>query len=256
MLVSGTRVRCYPDSNSASNLYYFTQFYEYEEIHFLARYLRPGDGFIDGGANIGTYSLMAAGIVGPGGHVVAFEPAPTLAHRFRENLALNGIDWVELHEAALADRPGVVSFVHDRDVSNRIVPASSGEVNKVSVPSTSLDESLPSDVSFAMAKLDLEGAEVAALRGATGHLAAANPPVWQVETKDHLLRDMGSSVQELLSVFFDHAYTVASYDPATNHIEFQSHRSVDDLRGRENLTVVSRSHRQDILDRLRTSRLP
>ena len=122
------------------------------------------DGFIDGGANIGTYSLLASGIVGPGGLIVAFEPVPKLARRFRENIALNGIDWVELHEAALADRSGLVSFVSDRDVSNRIVPEGSGERNKIHVPSTSLDECLPPDARFAMAKFDLEGAEVAALR--------------------------------------------------------------------------------------------
>jgi FkbM family methyltransferase len=251
-IYSGMRIRCYPGSNSASNLFYFTPYYEYDEMLFLERYLRPGDGFIDGGANIGTYSLLAAGIVGFGGRVVAFEPTPEAARRFRENLALNDLDWVDLREAALAERSGVVPFRSDQDVSNRIVAEQSVGIGDIQVPSVSLDECLPSGAEYAMAKLDLEGAEVVALRGAERHLSDANPPVWQVEIWDHLLRDMGTSTRELLSLLFDHGYEIARYDGETNRLDFQLGSSGGATREGENLLGVSRSHRDEVLRRITT----
>jgi predicted methyltransferase len=82
-----TSLLCYPRSNSASNVIYFTPYYDYDEMHFLQRYLRPGDVVIDAGANIGTYTLLAATCVGPTGQVIAFEPAPVAFARLRENVA-------------------------------------------------------------------------------------------------------------------------------------------------------------------------
>lgn len=249
-IFSGMRIRCYPDSNSASNLFYFTPYYEYDEMLFLQRYLRPGDGFIDGGANIGTYSLLAAGIVGPGGRVVAFEPTPETARRFRENVALNGLDWVELHEAALAERSGVVPFLTEWDVSNRILTGEEAAAGAIHVTCASLDSSLPPDARFAMAKLDLEGAEVAALRGADQHLRDANPPVWQVEVWDHLLRDMGTTTRELLSLLSDYGYDVASYDADANRLDFELSSSGEGAGEGENILAVSRLGRDDVAGRL------
>jgi FkbM family methyltransferase len=251
---SGMKIRCYPDSGSASNVLYFTPYYEYHEMQFLQRYLRPGDGFIDGGANIGTYSLLAAGIVGTAGRVVAFEPTARAALSCRENLTLNGLDWVELHEAALAERSGVVSFLTGRDVSNRILLAEEAAADGIQVRCVSLDSILSPEALFAMAKLDVEGAEVAALRGAEQHLRQANPPVWQVEIWDHLLRDMGTSTGELLSLLSDHGYGIASYDADSNRLDFSARSSVQGVGEGENLLAISGSRRGEVADRLRMPR--
>jgi FkbM family methyltransferase len=250
---SGMRIRCHPASTSASNLFYFGQYYEYDEMRFLARYLRPGDGFIDGGANIGTYSLLAAGIVGPGGRVDAFEPGAEAAGWFRENLALNGLDWVELHEAALMERAGTAVYLTDWDVSNRILRGKATEANQIEVPCVSLDGTLPPGTQYAMAKLDLEGAEVMALRGAEKHLTDANPPVWQVEVIDHLLHDMGSSQRELFSIFSDHGYDIARYDSDSNSLDFDFGGVT---REGENVMAISRSRRNEISGRLDPSAIP
>src|SRR5205823_143519 len=52
--------------------------YEHDTFHFLCRILRPGMVFLDIGANIGQYTLLASQRVGPVGDVHAFEPHPTL----------------------------------------------------------------------------------------------------------------------------------------------------------------------------------
>jgi hypothetical protein len=113
---------------------------------------------------------------------------------------------------------------------------------------------LPSSAAYAMAKLDLEGAEVAALRGAELHLREGNPPVWQVEVWDHLLRDMGSTTSELFSLLFDHGYEVGRYEAVTNHFDFQVSPSRESRREGENLFAVSRSRRDEVEARLSQSR--
>lgn len=71
------RIRCYADSHQPGRLIYFGGLPDFEEMTFMQRYLRPGDGFIDAGANVGLYTLLAAKLVGPTGAVHAFEASPS-----------------------------------------------------------------------------------------------------------------------------------------------------------------------------------
>jgi FkbM family methyltransferase len=204
----GFRLRCYPDSQSASNVIYFTPRYNPDEMDFIAAYLRPGDGFLDVGANIGTYALLARSRIGPDGWVDGFEPHPVAARRFRENVERNQLVNVTVHQAAVGETAGRVAFVATDDVSNRV--ASSTDVGRrtVEVEVVSLDEVLP-DRRYAMGKLDVEGYETAALRGAVRHLAAGDPPVWQLEMLDHRLGKAGTSRADLVALLGDHGYRLA-----------------------------------------------
>jgi FkbM family methyltransferase len=60
----------------------------------VERLVRPGDTFVDVGANVGYYTLLAAPVVGPTGHMYAFEPAESIFARLSRNLELNGLGWV------------------------------------------------------------------------------------------------------------------------------------------------------------------
>ena len=73
-------------------------------------FLRPGDTFIDAGANIGLFTLLALSVVGDKGHVHAFEPNPLVAAMLRESLALNAADNVTVHEIGLSDVEGSAAF--------------------------------------------------------------------------------------------------------------------------------------------------
>ena len=180
---------------------------------FAEAYLRPGDGFIDVGANIGTYSMMARSFVGVDGRVDGFEPHPVAVRRFLENVELNGLTNVAVHAAALADQPGSLEFIDGSDVSNRVKSAYDGSRRTIVVPAVTLDQALPTG-RFAMGKIDVEGFETAAFTGAVDHLADANPPVWQIEILDHALEKAGSSRAELISVLEGHGYGFAESDPA------------------------------------------
>jgi FkbM family methyltransferase len=204
--VDGFSILCFSDSGSASNIFYGNQYFDLDEMTLLRRALRPGDGFIDGGANIGVYAMLAASQVGPKGRVIAFEPFPTHAARLQANAELNGFDHVELRKAALADRRGTVSFVTNRDVSNRIQTRTDADADTIEVECTTLDEALIELPRFTIAKLDLEGSEIDALTGAARLLREANPALWIVEWNVGLIGKRGHRPAELTERFEAHGF--------------------------------------------------
>ena len=153
-----------------------------------------GDGFVDVGSNIGTYALFARSLVGPEGRVDAFEPHPTAAERLRENITLNDLDNVVVHEAAVSAAPGTSEFLTEFDVSNSIITSAHRGRATIAVPTVTLDEALAGE-HFALGKLDIEGFEFAALSGATQRLESADPPVWIIEIMEWLLSKAGSSTR-------------------------------------------------------------
>lgn len=209
--VDGFSVLCFPDSGSASNIFYGNQYFDLEEMTLLRRALREGDGFIDGGANIGVYAMLAATLVGPSGRVIAFEPFPAHASRLRANAALNGFQ-IELRTAALTDRSGTVSFVTNRDVSNRIQTRTDADTDTIEVECTTLDDALAELPDFTIGKLDLEGSEIDALKGATRMLRQGNPVVWIIEWNLGLIGKRGHRPDELTALLARYGYRLVTID--------------------------------------------
>ena len=211
------RVRAYPDSEEVGRVIYFGGIPDYEEMTFMRRYLRPGDWFMDGGANIGLYTLLAASLVGGTGRVDAFEPAPLEVRRLRENVARNDLAHVLVHEAALADCPGEAEFTVDRPGSNRLRRAEDQQAGLTVVSVVTIDSAVPSG--YAMAKLDLEGAEPLALRGAERHLKAGDPPIVLLELVERFVRRFGSSALEVAEWLEQRGYVLATYDAGKNRLK-------------------------------------
>ena len=126
------------------------------------RWLRPGDLFVDVGANVGTYSIIAAEL---GANVIACEPDPDTFDLLAENAALNDYR-LDLHRVALSDRTGVAAFTVGLDSMNRLTECGAREV-----PTAIFDDVLGQRPARGV-KVDVEGAESAALRGATRALEA------------------------------------------------------------------------------------
>ena len=140
------------------------------EMLVWKRYLRPGDLFLDIGANIGSYSVYAAEC---GAQVIAVEPVPHNAARVRENLDLNGYPG-QVVQKAVSDRPGSVRITNDEDSYNHLV-AEGG----IEVTATTLDELLGDRC--AVAKIDVEGAEELVLAGAKRALGEHRIKLLQLE---------------------------------------------------------------------------
>jgi hypothetical protein len=83
--------------------------HEFADMAFVLHFLRPHDLFVDVGANVGSYTILASGVVGC--RTVAFEPDPGAAAALERNVALNRIaERVETRRAAVGDRDGIIRF--------------------------------------------------------------------------------------------------------------------------------------------------
>jgi FkbM family methyltransferase len=174
------------------------------ELAALGRFLGLGGVFVDAGANIGLFSLMAARLVGPTGRVLAVEPGEESLARLDANLALNQLPQVKVIRAALGAEPGAARLFHvplgDDPQAYSLLPES-GATESEAVPVTTLDllaeqEGLTRLDCF---KLDVEGAEPMIIAGSRATLARFRPIViFEVNTPIALARgDAAASFEAL-----------------------------------------------------------
>jgi FkbM family methyltransferase len=90
--VLGMRMHLDPGEAVDAELLFYPQLYDHREVRFLREHLGPGDCFLDVGANVGFYSLVASRQVGPSGRVLAIEADPFNYEKLASNLRLNGAD--------------------------------------------------------------------------------------------------------------------------------------------------------------------
>lgn len=187
----------YPDCSMAYGLF------EVETARAIRRILRPGDTFIDGGANIGYFTTIAAKVVGERGHVHAFEPEPGNVSRLQEHLVSNGLEKnVSIHAVALADRPGEMQLhqvgnAGEHHALATLFATPGAATRAISVAIVRLDDYLPQVVPR-LIKLDIEGAEPLAVEGMRETLRRHRPSLIVELNADALARG-GSSPQQLVS---------------------------------------------------------
>jgi FkbM family methyltransferase len=164
--------------------------FETRERNFVMRFLREGMIVLDIGAHQGFYTLLASKLVGPAGKVFAFEPSPREQKALRLNLILNGCNNVSWEAMALGDAEAqadlyVVNGKHTGFNSLR-PPGISGPTTRVKVKVKRLDDWLrETKVDRAdFIKLDVEGGEFAALKGAAHFLEQRPRPVILAELED------------------------------------------------------------------------
>jgi len=140
--------------------------HEFSDMAFLLHFLREGDLFVDAGANVGTYTVLASGVVPARTH--AFEPDENSLTGLERNLEINGLqDLVTVHPVVLGAEAGEVSFSTGRDTENKVTQASA-ETRLVN--QTTLDEALGGEEPT-LIKLDVEGYEEQVLTGASQTLS-------------------------------------------------------------------------------------
>ena len=135
---------------------------------------RDGATMLDVGANVGSYTLLFARWAGQHGHVYAFEPAAESRAGLQRHVDLNGLsDRVTVRAEAISDHIGNAPFVDaGTHGDNRL--ASRGAPGTTDVPSITIDAFCDDcGVSPSVIKIDIEGAELAALRGARRTIARA-----------------------------------------------------------------------------------
>jgi FkbM family methyltransferase len=201
------------------------------DVELVGRLLSPGDVFIDGGANVGLFTLVAAARVGRPGKVLAFEPGRVVRLRLLENVVLNSFDQVVVMPFALSSQGGEAAF-RAFDIAgaglNHLAPAGgeAGEVETVAL--TTLDTAItPADRKrLSLIKLDLEGAEHAALVGAASILQESQPDILLEVEPAHLAR-MGNTADDIAALL--RRYHYGFYRVVRSEAGALSLRAVDEI---------------------------
>lgn len=150
----------------------------------IERRLKPGDVFIDAGANIGVYTVLASRLVGPSGRVIAVEMMPDTADRLEAHVRINELHNVTVVRQALSDASGgiVTATVQAGKFGQATIAEDSeryGLGTRIEVTSTTLDDVTAGIASIALMKMDLEGAEMPALRGGASTMTKLQALVYE-----------------------------------------------------------------------------
>ena len=153
---------------------YYLGLAEYEEMAFLIHALKKDEVFVDCGANLGLYTILASKVIGV--NSISFEPHPDTVKKLFDQLEINDLkDKVKIISKALGDRIGSVRFSNDKDALRRKVLDNKKKLeNFIDVQMTTLDSELENLAQNFILKMDLEGFEIKALEGARNILTKKN----------------------------------------------------------------------------------
>jgi FkbM family methyltransferase len=169
---------------------------DYQEMFVWRQLLRPGDLFIDVGANIGSYTIWAGEL---GAEVIALEPAKDTFALLVENVALNGYT-VKPIEAAAGAACGTAQFTSGRDSVNRLDPEGSVEATVVTI------DSIIEDCTVAGMKVDVEGFEIEVLRGCERALSEHRIKLIQLEWNASSSMAVGTDRQPVADLLAKYGY--------------------------------------------------
>ncbi|MEU7578668.1 FkbM family methyltransferase [Streptomyces sp. NPDC041068] len=179
---------------------------------WLRSRLRPGDVFVDVGANIGVFAVLGSQLVGSTGRVVAVEASPDFHRRLLRHAELNGCDNIRAVDTAVSDGRKKLTFVlaSSRNMgANSIVPYDGPAESTFEREAVPLAELLDADeISRArVIKIDVEGAEGGVVRGLRPALGRLRPDAEiAVEVTPDRMARLGDSVDELLDTMREHGF--------------------------------------------------
>lgn len=165
--LQGFRI-CISENDNVCGSLRENRIYESAVTDVVNRVLSEGMTFVDIGANIGYFSLLASGLVGESGRVYAVEPYPYNLKLLNFNLMLNACKNVEVLPFALAQKKGFLQYDDSAGNSGNVLALDSHletMLDEVLVYAVRLDDVLANDTPINLIKMDIEGAEYLALQG-------------------------------------------------------------------------------------------
>ena len=202
-----------------------TRDYEPHVRRFLKETLRPGQVVIDVGANVGCLSFQAAQLVGEQGRVIAIEPNPDNVQLLYAGILLN--HWTQVHVMPCAawDAPGIMSLKGGAS-NTYLVPPGPLDEGRSYAQLVRLEEALAATERIDLIKIDVEGHEPRAIRGAHG-LIEKHRPILLTEFNPRCLRVVGGVAaieyaEQLLS-YYSRLRVITAFG---DDIEFRDARSL------------------------------
>ena len=136
---------------------------EYDDMAFLLHFLRPSDLFVDIGANVGAYTILASSEIKA--KSVAIEPIPSTFQNLTDNILINQLHGrVKALNIGLGSTKGKIKFTKSLDTVNHV--ATENETDTIEVDVFKLDEIIMTESSPVLIKIDVEGFETEVLNGA------------------------------------------------------------------------------------------
>lgn len=204
-LPNGCVVECDVRDEVARQIY-FSGAYEGVEAFLFTRLLRPGMTVLDVGANLGQYTLLASTAVGPGGSVHSFEPVPVNFARVSRNVLNNGLTNVTLNNAAAWHEATTLRFGLPADAdankgSFQVVTGGDNGTTSYAASAIRLDDYAAEQGlgRVDLIKMDIEGAECHALRGAA-EIIRRDCPIILMEVNRGALEALGSGTRPLFDL--------------------------------------------------------
>lgn len=219
------KVRIYPHDVIGKDIYVHGWFEE-AECRFVTKFLREGMVFFDIGANLGQYTLLAAHRVGKRGKVHSFEPSSRMFAELNFNVDINGLsDICILNNVAVSDKEGIAKLskyeaggeVYGSLGSQEWAPDSS-IVGYEDIKTITLDSYIKKHniKKIDLIKIDIEGAELLAIRGAGQFLHRPGAPTVLLEMADLNTNGFGYKAIEIWDYLESFGYGMHSLDKKGN----------------------------------------
>lgn len=182
---------------------------------FVLHVLQEGDLFVDVGANVGAYSILAASL--PRTRCIAFEPASDTYQLLLENVQLNDYaSRITTHRIAIGNEDGETLLTATLDTVNHVAGATDAGVAQESVPLRRLDTVLAGERP-AVIKIDVEGYETRVIEGATETLRDPTLVSVVLEMNGSGMR-YGLDEKRLDETLLARGFTPLSYDPLNRRL--------------------------------------
>jgi FkbM family methyltransferase len=197
----------------------FTGKYEPQETVLVRRLLRPGMVFLDVGANWGYFTLLGAHVVGSTGRVISFEPHPLLYEMLSQNVAQNNLTQVIPLRIGAAAEAGTETLVGwdpatDNWGVSSLIAVAGRPGPEYKIETRAIDnlagQQIPGAVD--LVKMDIEGAEGAALDGMMKGLAQGRYKRLLLELHPEQLTRQGRNPRDILNLLRECGYTIMKID--------------------------------------------
>ncbi len=191
--------------------------YEPLTTRLLEHVVGPGMTFVDVGAHVGYFTLLAARLVGPGGRVYAFEPDPSSFALLERNIALNSHKNIVPVPRAVSSHSGRATLFLDQRGSDRntLLPES-GRSSSIEIDTVALDEFFELECinKVDVLKIDAEGAEDQVIRGMTLSAAAGKVRTVVFEFTPFACESSGTAPSDFLRQIRDLGFELHQFGPA------------------------------------------
>ncbi len=196
--------------STSSIMQYFNSLNDFEEMGLLLHFLTKDDIFVDVGANVGVYSILASGVAGA--KSIAIEPSDETIEMLKQNIAINNLENSITHvKCVIGSHSGKISFTKGLDAINRVTREDDVKQDIELQNEEPLDNLLKSNIP-SFIKIDVEGFELNVLKGAQNILKRPELKILLIETNG-LSSKYQLNEEEIFTILHKHGFTPYRYSP-------------------------------------------